>query len=161
MKSKHERIARQWMLGASMLFTACGVAQAGAGGSIRFSGAIVEPTFQITATRGPSAGASSSTKVPTWTVEADGAVSIAYVAAPNSRVYADVSIVALEGNAAGSHATPNPAPVSATDRMAYRREPGGNGRYGMGSAGGVIRLRAGDLSRTTGLTLVSVVTSYQ
>ncbi|MFD1558055.1 hypothetical protein ACFSHT_20900 [Paraburkholderia silviterrae] len=160
MKSKHERKAWQWVLGASMLFTACGVAQAGTGGTIYLSGAIVEPTFQITAAPGSFADA-SSTSAPAWTVEPDCAVSIAYVAAPNARAYAEVSIVALGGNAGASHATPAPVSVSVADGAVYRRQVDGSGRYGIGSAGGVIRLQAGDLSQATGPTLVAVVTSYQ
>ncbi|WP_322059590.1 hypothetical protein [Paraburkholderia sp. J63] len=160
MKSKHGRKARQWALGASMLFTACDAALAGTGGTIRFSGAIVEPTFGITAAPGSFAGA-SNTSAPMWTVAPDGALSIAYVAAPNSRAYADVSIVALGDNASASLAAPAAVSVSAAGRAVDRRQVDGNERYGIGSAGGVIRLQAGALSRTAGPTLVSVVTSYQ
>ncbi|WP_156992296.1 hypothetical protein [Paraburkholderia oxyphila] len=159
MTLKHERRAWQWVLGASMLFTASGVAQAGTGGTIYFSGAIVEPTFQITAAPGRFSGA-SSTSAPAGTVEPDGTISIAYVAAPNSTAYADVSIVESGGNAGVTHAAPATVSVSATDRAAYRRPVDDNGRYGIGSAGAVIRLHAGDLSHATGPVLVSVVTSY-
>ncbi|HKT95139.1 MAG TPA: hypothetical protein VJS30_01210 [Paraburkholderia sp.] len=155
MQSKHGRHAWQWALGASMVFTACGAALAGTGGTIYFSGAIVEPTFSIIAAPGRFADA-SSTNAPTWTVEPDGAVSIAYVAAPNSRAYADVSIVAPGGNASAAHVS-----VSLADRAVHRRQVDGNERYAIGSAGGVIGLRAGPLSRAAGPTLVSVVTSYQ
>jgi hypothetical protein len=160
MKLRYGRTMWQQALVASMLIAACSAALAGTGGTINFSGAIVEPTFGIAAAPGRLSD-TSTTSPPSWTIEPNGTVSIAYVAAPGSWADADVSIVESGATASASRAAPLPVSMSSMGRAVYQREVDGNGRYAIGSAGGVIRLHAGPLSHTSGPTLVSVITSYQ
>lgn len=135
------------LLASVVLLGTTATTLAEASSTIRFSGAIVAPTFGITASSVEPA--TPATHARGSNIAPDGTVAITFSACPDCAVGADVSIAAVDRSGPGPAATN------------VRRVADGNPRYHIGSAGGVVRFQPPRVSAPQAPErLYTVVTSY-
>ncbi|SDB98096.1 hypothetical protein [Paraburkholderia lycopersici] len=125
--------------GAAAALCACGAAWAD-GGTIRFVGAIVEPTFDIA----PGRGASVAPATMAGRQDDDavmGATTVAYSSEPGVAPSAEVSVLAANDARVQDASAPRPhMRVGFTNGAGRRVAPDVAGHYFIGASGGVLAL---------------------
>jgi len=143
METRHGRQAsmRGTLMAVAAATTLCVSAAAWAdGGTIRFVGAVLAPTFDIAMAHGPSAASMTMAGRQDFDA-ANGVTTVAYTSALNAAPRAEVSVVAPNGSTPeGASAQPRRIRVGFTDGSGRRVSPDATGRYFVGASGGVLTL---------------------
>lgn len=165
MKTRNGKQAsmRYALMGVAATATLCINAVAWAwsdGGTIRFVGAVLAPTFDIAVGKRPSAALATMEGRQGYDA-ANGVTTVAYSSAPNAAPRAEVSVVASNGSVSeGGSATRRRIRVGFTDGSGRRVSPDAAGRYLIGASGGVLTL-AQKLSKAERNSYATLVMDYR
>jgi hypothetical protein len=130
----------------------------GEGGTIRFVGAIVAPTFEIA--QGSAGVASSAAMSTQQTVDPiTGVTTVHFTNASNAMLRADVSTL----DAAAGRTDSQPLRYTATfvDGAGHRLERDASGSYRVGALGGVMTLAPASTGRHAEPAFATVLTNYR
>jgi hypothetical protein len=130
----------------------------GEGGTIRFVGAIVAPTFGIAqASAGVATSAAMSTQQTVDPVT--GVTTVHFTNTANAMLRADVST--LDADAGRTHSQPLRYTTTFVDGAGHRLERDASGSYRVGASGGVMTLAPASTGRDAEPALVTVLTDYR
>lgn len=150
--------AVQWigvltLVASSTVPMVASAASLGAGGTIYFSGAVVEPSFGIATSVSDKSQGFRTDNTASGSISA---VDVKFTPSPNSAPAAQVALLVNDG---GAVSAPRTLSTQFVDRDGRRSAPVGDAHYHVGGAGGTLSVAAGAKGGAAERA-VTVVVSY-
>jgi hypothetical protein len=132
------------------------------GGTIRFVGAIVAPTFGIGVGGGVTSGGTATVERRQDYDAATGVTTVALTSDPNAATHAELSVVPANGaSPQDAAALAQRIQVGFKDGAGRRAKPDASGGYLVGAAGGVLSIAAKPSGKAADASMAMVMMDYR